>query len=273
MTPDDLAPGDAKSLERNWCDIELHTIQSVNDPYFDMAFGALWAEFGEAGEVEQVSVLASRMERNPADMTNGCSLRYRLLLVTTGGAFVAVRDHTAIMLADTPGVVVHLSHNLVTPSWRRSGLAGWLRALPIQTARESLAATAQAEGAPIVLVGEMEHPCAENPATGIRLKAYEKAGYLKVDPSRVNYLQPDFRPPGEIDLSGGPRPLPLMLLIRRVGREDERTISGREVRTIAESLYHMYAEGFRPADMAPLFASLKDYPAADESIALLLPTA
>ena len=111
-----------------------------------------------------------------------------------------------------------------------------------------------------------------DPSTFGRLKAYEKAGYLMIDPRKVRYLQPDFRAPDEIDLGGGPKPLSLALIVRRVGREHELTISGAEVLGIAEALYQMYGATFRQRDMAPLIASLQRYPAPDEVIDLLPPT-
>ena len=273
MIPADLAPGDAKSLERDWGGLELHRVESAEDPLFDEAFGTLWAEFGASGEVEQAAVLARRMRWNGHAMINGCALRYRLMLLKSGGQIVAVRDHTAIVRDDREGAVVHLSHNLVMPEWRRSGLAGWLRALPILTARNCLAAQGRPTDAPITLVGEMEHPDPANLASLVRLKAYEKAGYLKIDPRQINYLQPDFHAPEEIDDQGGPRPIPLSLAVRRVGRETEDEITGQEARDIAESLYRMYRAGFREKDMIPLFASLETYPAAETRIALLPPTA
>lgn len=273
MIPADLAPGDHKSLERDWSGMELHRIDSPADPLFDVAFGALWAEFGAAGEIEQADVIAHRMAWDPAVATDGCALRYRMMLLTAEEKFAAVRDHTAIVRENCPLAVVHLSHNLVAPAWRRTGIAGWLRALPIQSARTCLAAQGRPEDSPITLVGEMEYPREGNLASESRLKAYEKAGYKKVDPSRVNYLQPDFRAPSEIDLTGGPAPLPLTLVIRQVGRENEDHISGEEVRWLAESLYRMYRAGFRASDMEPLFASIDSYPAPDEQIALIPPTA
>ena len=111
-----------------------------------------------------------------------------------------------------------------------------------------------------------------DPASYARLKAYEKAGYLLIDPRRVRYLQPDFREPDEIDLTGGARPLSLSLIVRRVGRESEPTISGAEVLRIVKAIYRVYGETFRRCDMAPVLASLEQYPATDELIDLLPPT-
>lgn len=273
MIPSDLAPGDAKSLQRDWSDVELHRIESTENPRFDVAFGALWSEFGAIGEVEQASVLGLRMLWDPAQIIDGCSMRYRMMLVTSGDKFAAVRDHTAIVLEGEPGAVVHLSHNLVAPDWRRSGLAGWLRALPITTARSVLSAQRRAADSPITLVGEMEHPDPSDQATLVRLTAYEKAGCKKVDPSRVGYLQPDFRAHHEIDLGGGPQPIPLCLIIRKVGREQEDYVTGAEVHRIARSLYKMYGRGFRARDMQAVHSSLEDYPPSDEKIPLIPPTA
>lgn len=272
MIPSDLAPGDRKSLERDWSGLELHRVESAEDPLFDEAFGTLWAEFGESGEVEQAGVLARRMMWNGHAMIDGCALRYRLLLLKSQGRIAGVRDHTAILSETGDGVVVHLSHNLIMPEWRRTGLAGWLRALPILTARRLLECQGRSPDSPITLVGEMEHPDPSDAATQVRLRAYEKAGFLKVDPSVIPYLQPDFHTPDEIDDRGGPRPIPLGLVIRRVGREDETEISAGAVRHIAESLYRMYRVGFRARDMVPLFASLDRYPPPETRIRLLPPT-
>ncbi|MFA7234751.1 MAG: hypothetical protein WC076_11645 [Terrimicrobiaceae bacterium] len=273
MIPSDLAPGDAKSLQRDWSDLELHRIESIGDPRFDAAFGALWSEFGAIGEIEQAEILGLRMLWDPSQIIDGCSMRYRMMLVTADDRFAAVRDHTAIVLEDEPGAVVHLSHNLVAPEWRRTGLAGWLRALPITTARSVLSAQKRPVDAPITLVGEMEHPDASDPATHVRLAAYEKAGCKKIDPGRVGYLQPDFRAHHEIDAGGGPQPIPLCLIIRKVGRENEDYVSGEEVRRIARSLYKMYGMGFRKKDMEIVHASLESYPAPEEKIPLIPPTA
>ncbi len=271
MLPADLSPGDVRSLQRDWSGITLQSIESADDPAFDAAFGALWAEFGANSEVEQPTVLSRRLLWDGNHQVNGCALRYRLILVTSGGKFAAVRDHTAIVREGIEGAIVHLSHNLVAPEWRRTGLAGWLRALPIQSARECLAAQQRPTDSPITLVGEMKFLDDNDSTTFVRLKAYEKAGYLMIDPRRVKYLQPDFRAPEQIDLSGGPRPLSLALIVRRVGREKESTISGAEILGIADALYRMYAVTFRPRDMAPLIESLRTYPGRDEVIDLLPP--
>ena len=202
--------------------------------------------------------------------------------------FVGVRDHTAILEPDGRGVIVHLSHNLIAPPARRTGLAGWMRALPIAAARECLATNGINNGgkdsspkggkdslssnARITLIAEMEHHVPDHPHEMARLQAYEKAGFRKIDPTRVNYHQPDFRTPAEIDAGGGPHPLPLQLIVRRVGREHERVISGGEARRLARALYEIYGFHFRASDMAHRMLSLEGYPADDATIALVPPT-
>lgn len=272
MIPSHLAPGDTKSLEGDWSEIELHRITSDTDPFFEMAFGALWDEFGFKGEMEQANVIADRLNWRPLEPRNGAALRYALVLLTHRGEFVAVRDHTVIVLRDHPGAVVHLSHNLVAKDWRRSGIAGWSRALPISTALECLADLNYPTGSPITLVGEMEALDKSQPDTQIRLTAYEKAGFKMVDPTRVNYLQPDFRDPMEIDKTSGPRPLPLCLMLRRVGHEHETTLGGDELLQVVHSLYRMYGVGFRESDMNVVMDSLADYPPSTDIVDLLPPT-
>lgn len=272
--PGDLAPGEVKSRELPAGDFKVDCIQSGEDPLFAPAYERLWAEFGAQHEMEQREVIARRLAWHPALAAGDCWLRYDMLVVRRGAEFVAVRDHTAVVMCrdEAAQAFVHLSHVWVEPAWRRTGLAGWLRAWPMQTARACLAAAGQATNSPITLVAEMEHPDERFPQRMIRLKAYEKAGFKKVDPNAVPYLQPDFRPPAEIDASGGPRPLPFGLVIRRVGRELQDAIAGAEIRNLVTALYRMYGAGFRERDMAGLWESLGEYPAPDAVVTLVAPT-
>jgi len=269
MIPADLAPGDVKYAERDWAEFELHRIRDTATPEFETAYGALWAEFGAKHEMETADVLARRLRWNPRELVNGCALFYELLLVTRDGAFVGVRDHTAIVDPEHALAVVHLSHNLVAPEWRRSGIAGWLRALPVGTARTALAAQSLPESSPIFLVAEMEHADPTDEARTTRLAAYGKAGYRKL--AGVPYLQPDFRTPEEIDASGGPNPLSLSLLVREVGNDSHAAIPAETVRHIAECLYRMYGAEFRAQDMACVWENLERFP-RDGEIPLVPPT-
>lgn len=253
----DLAPGDAKSAALDLAAFEVHRIRTVHDEWFETAYARLWEEFGAKNEMERRETLAARFGLAPA-------MTYELVLVQKQGVFAAVRDHTAIPAEHE--TVVHLSHNLVAPDFRRGGLAGWMRAFPVALARELR------PGVPATLAAEMEYDDGNDPNRAIRLRAYEKAGFLKVDPTRVAYHQPDFRAPAQIDATGA-QPVPFQLLLRRVGREDERVLTGAELRRIVHALYAMYGAQFRPKEMAHPALDLAAFPPGDATLALLPPTA
>jgi hypothetical protein len=265
VTTRDLAPGDLKSATLDLARFELACIRQADDPLFEPAYALLWAEFGPKDEMERRAVLDQRFGLGPRFL-------YEMALVRSGAEFVAVRDHTAALTPDSAHVIVHLSHNLVSPVARRTGLAGWMRALPIATARQCLADNAAPPGAPITLLAEMEYPQTDDPPRSIRLQAYERAGFRKIDPQSVHYFQPDFRPPATIDATGGPRPLAFQLLVRRVYREHERVIFGAEVRQLVATLYDIYRPQFRSSDLAHPSLSLDSYPSDNAMIPLVPPT-
>jgi GNAT superfamily N-acetyltransferase len=273
----DLAPGDDRSAAFDWRGIDVQFVRGTDDPLFTRAYSFLWEHFGTKGELEQQAVLAQRFAWEPGRPVNGWSMRYEMIVLKSGGMIAAVRDHTAIVPASgthaPDAAVVHLSHVLVAPAWRRTGLTGWLRAWPILTGRDCLRAAGRSIDAPITLVAEMEPPDAEYNDRFVRLRAYERAGFKKVDPAHVDYHQPDFRAPIDIEASGGPRPLPMMLIVRRVGREAETTLPGDELRHVVRAIYGMYAATFRQADMAPLLEQLdRHYPPNDAAVPLTRPT-
>lgn len=278
LDPSDLAPGDASAASFDFSPFGLHVIRSSASPLFDVAYRKLWDEFGSHGGMETRDVIVSRLRWNPARPLGDWRLLYRMIAVTLGDRVIAVRDCTAICNeAEAPGAcVAHLSHVLVDHDHRGGGLASWLRAFPVQIARRCLEASGLPRAGPhpwrITLVAEMEHPTAHEPMTLKRLRSYERAGFLKVDPSVVRYFQPDFRDPSEIDASGGPKPLPYQLVLRRVGRESEVSVSGGEVRGLVRWLYSMYAQGFRPRDMEAAYRTLERYPPDGQLIRLLPPT-
>ena len=257
----DLAPGDLRSATVDLSVFQFDRIRTFDDPLFESGYAQLWEAFGASNEMERLETLALRFSLAPR-------LLYEMILVRRDGEFVAVRDHTAIRTRDGRQAVVHLSHNLVAPAARRTGLAGWLRALPIQAARECLAG----DDGPITLVAEMEYDDGRDPNRAIRLRAYEKAGFVKVDPRFVDYHQPDFRASTEIDAMGGPLPIRFQLLIRRVGREQERTITGLEIRTLVQALYDIYGPQFRPQDMAHPLLDVSRLPESEVVVALVPPT-
>ncbi len=253
----------------------LHHVKGGDDPEFTRVYRVLDRAFGAQRELEGETVLARRLQWAQTPQPDGWFLRYGMVSVRTAqDDLAAVRDHSVIIPppvangAATP-VVIHLSHVLVVPRWRRTGLAGWMRALPLSFAREGVfTATDTNREAAFTLVAEMEPANVETPARLGRLAAYEKAGFLAVDPARVKYFQPDFG-----TTPGITSPLPMSLIIRRVGREQEKAVDGAEMRSLVTALYRLYAEGCRAEDLAALAAEMDAAcPKAGESVALVSPT-
>ena len=276
LIADDLAPGDARALEVDWSRLRIERVRSPAHPLFTRLYDRLWAEFGARGEMEKRAVIEERLGWDPRRRISHHALLYEMLAVLDGDELVGLRDHTAIVprpphRGDHPGqVVVHLSHVIVEPALRGGGLSGWLRALPLQAARECAAAAGEPGGDAITLVAEMEHPDGVTPMIMARLRSYERAGFRKIDPDTVRYVQPDFRPPAEIDASSV-QPVPLALVVRRVGREAEPTLPGAEVRALVGALYTMFGVHMRADHMAPLWGLLDHFPGPGESVLLRPP--
>ncbi|MEO5970791.1 MAG: hypothetical protein ABIQ95_12765 [Bdellovibrionia bacterium] len=263
----DLAPGDSSSGSFDWSKYEVRRISSAQDPLFEVVYKKLWEEFGAKGEIEEKSILLQRLQWDPSQFKSDYSLKYEIIVATQDGKFAAVRDSSVIIRRGaTPRAIVHLSHALIDPAHRGSGMAGWLRTWPIQTVRSCFLAVGLPSDTPITLVAEMEPHLSKNiHDKGARFKSYRRAGYKMIDPTQVPYLQPDFRSPDIIDKNGGPRPILLQLVMRRIGKESENTLSGSEVRETVSALYQMYGTHFRPKDMLPLWEQLRNYYPSDET--------
>jgi GNAT superfamily N-acetyltransferase len=222
-------------------------------------------------------VIAERLAWDPARPVHGARLLYELLVVRQRDTIVALRDHTAVVRVDERGqaragpTVVHLSHALVEPAYRGTGLAAWLRALPLDTARRCAAAAGRTD-APVVLVAEMEHPDTAAPARMARLRSYERAGFRKIDPAAAPYAQPDFRAP-EAFADGGPVAVPLTLIVRPVDAETRDSMTAAEVAAVVESIYAVYGVHVSAGVLDPLRAAARAWTARGSSFRLLPPTA
>ncbi|HEY8154390.1 MAG TPA: hypothetical protein VII72_09720 [Myxococcota bacterium] len=275
LRSDDLAPGDRAA---DAADLRVHRIRDSADPDFEAAYQRLFAEFGPRGEMETRAVIEARLTWDPARPIGRAALAYELLVLRRGGAIAALRDHTAVVRLDARGrpeagpLVVHLSHAFVVPAHRGHGLAAWLRALPLQTARRCAAAAGRAPDAAVVLVAEMEAPDPAEPERMPRLRSYERAGFRKVDPAAAPYAQPDFRS-SEALAGATPRPVPLGLVLRRVGRESESAMPAAELAAVVEAIYAVYAVHVPAASLDPLRAAAKDWTARHATFRLLPPTA
>jgi hypothetical protein len=263
----DLASGDSGSSSFDWSRYEVKRVSSTNDPLFELVYDKFSEEFLKKGEIEERSVLTQRLQWDPAKFQSDYALKYEIIVATDQGKFAAARDHSVIVRkGPSPRAVVHLSHALIDPAHRGTGMAGWLRAWPVQTAQDAILASGIGADTPITLVAEMEPHLAKNQAdTGARFKSYRRSGFKMLDPIQVPYLQPDFRNPSVIDTQGGPQPVALRLVLRRIGKESETTLLGSELRETVSALYQMYGNSFRPKDMVPLWEQLRNFYPADEA--------
>ena len=274
----DLAPGDRGVLDSPWSSFSIERVTSASDPLFETVYRRLWREFGKRGEMERRSVIAERLAWDPRRPQGSYALMYELLVVRDGDDIVAIRDHSVILSLPLRGasaggagraddMVVHLSHVLVEPEMRGRGVAAWLRALPIASARRcwELARgvaspttwpttspttwpTTWPSMPPLTLVAEMEADDGSD-AVRRRLRSYARAGFRMVDPALVRYFQPDFRDAADID-AGALAPVPLCLVVRRVGREHENSIDPAALRSIVHALYAMFGVHVRSDHLA-----------------------
>jgi len=274
----DLAPGDVSATDFDWSALTLRRVTGPDDPEFAAAYEYLWREFGPRGEMERRGVLVERLAWDPARPKGDTALLYEMLAVRQGNELEAVRDHTAVVRLDARGqprpgpAVVHLSHVLIGPSYRGTGLAGWLRALPLEAARRAVRAVRLPPETATVLVAEMEHPVPGDAERLRRLRSYERAGFQKVDPAVAPYQQPDFRPPDELG-TATPVPVPLALIVRRVGRERESHLPAEELAAIVDAVYAVYARHVPPRVIDPLRAAAAEWAVRHRQVRLLPPSA
>jgi hypothetical protein len=105
-----------------------------------------------------------------------------------------------------------------------------------------------------------------------RLRSYEHAGFLRVDPAAAPYAQPDFRPP-EVLARDAPRSVPLGLVLRRVGREAETKMASHELAAVVQAIYAVYAVHVPTVALDPLRAAAAAWTARQPTFRLLPPTA
>lgn len=232
----DLAPGEnhvkaATALAR-------YRVEEVTtEAAFDEGLAPLNAQFAATGEIEREDVLRAWLRAGfRTSPTTPIAARYHMLLVRDAdGTLAAVRDCFTATDPTTGRVVVLLSHSLVLPAHRRTGVAALLRACPVSFARADAAALG-VTAPKILLFAEMEPIEPHNRTTVTRVLAYARAGFRAIPPTSLPYAQPDFR---DLDALGvGPIPLPFLCLIRQIG-EDGRSDAPRA--TIEALVRHVQA--------------------------------
>ncbi len=271
LTAQDLAPGErpakaVAALERFRVD------EAATEAEFEQGYDLLDATFGADGEIEQRETLRAwfRGSLTPAD--NPIRTSYHLVFVREpDGRLAGVRDCFVTWHPGTRRVVVLLSHSLVLPEWRRTGVAALLRTIPATLARQR----ADREGGgpwEVTLAAEMEMASPGDRTTMVRFMAYGSAGFRAIPPTALPYAQPDFR---DLDALGvQPCPLPFLAVVRPVGAEHLPTLPRARVASLVDHLQAIHAGHCKPAHLEEIrthaLGALGRYP-ADEIPLLDLP--
>ena len=232
--------------------LDACVFEDVADPAaFDAGYRLLDAQFGPMGEIERRDVLDRWFAAgtlSPPDAR--FEARYHMLLARDrDGRVAGVRDCFTSVDRRSPHVAVLLSHSLVLPPWRRSGVAAVLRAAPAVYARRDAAALGYPQ-ADVTLLAEMEPVDPRDRDTIVRLLAYGRAGFRVVPPTLVPYAQPDFR---DVDALGVRAvPIPMMLVVRQLG-DDGSAMSRERLFATLDGLRAVHA----PAIAAPQLDAIR----------------
>jgi GNAT superfamily N-acetyltransferase len=225
-------------------------IRSADEPGFDAAWGALNDEFGPRGEIERREVVARWLENPGGYGAAGLRVTYYLVAVyDADGQLAAARDHHVVVDAERKTVTVYLAHTVVLPAHRRKGIARELRRLA-RLHGEYAAEAAGIESPKVTLAAEMEPFDPNNIESATRLIAYGKDGFAAIDPARILYRQPDFGDPQT--RIGNARSIPLLAIVRRIGKEGESALGRDEAEDFVRHLYAVFATHCRASDLAPL---------------------
>ncbi|AUX49042.1 hypothetical protein SOCE26_105870 [Sorangium cellulosum] len=229
---------------------------------FDEGYDALDTFFGPKGELERREVLAAWLAGVHTDPAAPIVMTYHMLIARDAeGRLAGVRDAYITLDRAARRCVALLSHALVLPEHRRSGLAALLRAAPVALARRALAeagldgpgggaAAGEAEKAEVLLAAEMEAVDPDDRDTAVRLFAYGRAGFSVIPPSVLPYAQPDFRDTAALGVT--PIPLPLMAVVRKVGEEERGDISRDGAASFLRHYQAAHVREVDPAHLAPI---------------------
>lgn len=212
LDPADLAPLDRPKAEAALGRLRFEDVRDPDSASFDAAYRLLDAFFGPRGEMEERSAIARFVRERRIPFSPGLEGHYHLVAAWDGDALVGVRDCYVDLDLDAGVCVVALSHSLVVPEHRRTGLAAILRALPVTLARRVVAERA-GRPLPTLIAAEMEPVDPENVDTIVRMVAYGRSGFAVLDPARFRYSQPEFRDLPDAAHTG----IPLLGVIRPVG--------------------------------------------------------
>jgi hypothetical protein len=290
----DLYPQDVvEMIERETRKYEVEAIEHPSHPDYKTAFQILWDGFGAAGEMEPEPVIRRMLLDDPlVPLPSGSYARFFLLVARdrATGTIRGVRDGRVLVNpAYAPDLcVVYLSHIFMLPEARGTVLTYWLRIAPLDLAVTFLHNLHQrgkivlpAPDAPgryfgmrVDLAAEMEYFSPEDKLSLQRLLFYGRGGFDAIDPRHFPYRQPDFRDPAAVAKTGD-RPVPFMLLLRRVGREREARLPIDEARAVMRLLYDDFATFCEPTHLATslavVLARLEERRAKGKNDVALLP--
>ncbi|EYF06028.1 Hypothetical protein CAP_2488 [Chondromyces apiculatus DSM 436] len=250
-------------IERETRKYELWSVDNPDAPEFDEGYQLLWDTFGPTAEMERKDVLRKFLRDDPFEPEpSGTYMRY-FFLVARGedGKIRGVRDGTVLVNpAYAPDLcVVYLAHIYMKPEARGTVLSYWLRISPVEIAMQFLLdlhtmgkialpapnAPGKYFGMRMNLTAESEYFSPEEPVSWQRMLFYGRGGFDAINPRHFPYRQPDFREPEQIRETGN-RPLPLVLLVRRMGRERQAQLPIDEARALMRLLYDDFADHCAP---------------------------
>jgi hypothetical protein len=104
-------------------------------------------------------------------------------------------------------------------------------------------------GMRVDLAAEVEFFSPEDRLSLQRVLFYGRGGFDAIDPRHFPYRQPDFRARELIEKTGD-KPVPFMLLLRRVGREREARLPIDEARAVIKLLYDDFETFCEPTHLA-----------------------
>jgi 4-aminobutyrate aminotransferase/(S)-3-amino-2-methylpropionate transaminase len=254
----DVAPGESAAKVKDAL-ARFRLVDVRDDDAFTLGYDVLERQFGPVDEIERREVLLAWQQGVYDDARARLRARYHMNLVYDGDTLAAARDHFSVVDTESGAVVAFMSHSLVLPPFRRSGLAALVRALPAAHARLD-AASLGVDVTETSLLSEMEMFEAHRAETLVRLTAYGRGGFKIVPPWHVPYAQPDFRDIAGLSLSA--RPVPMMLLVRQVREEERTTIEPARARRLVDALAAVHRATVDAEQIAAMHANVAVHLAA-----------